>query len=145
MFVASINMRTSSPSCTTSKAHLCLSTTRSTYHPQWKHYTVQWTFHSFVTRYSFCPAKIVRLAFKFCPTKIIRLAFKFCPTKIVHLDCSKIHLIKVISNTKKKLHWKGYGANQMLKWMLLSWFQCFCIYWWPRKLNKQCGVQSQLL
>ena len=42
-----------------------------------------------------------------CPGKTIRLAFKFYPIKIVHLYCSKIHLIKAISNTKKELHWKG--------------------------------------
>ena len=49
-------------------------------------------------------------------TKTVRLAFKFGPTKIVHVDCSKVHLIKAISNTKKELHWEGHGANnQMFK------------------------------
>ena len=47
--------------------------------------------------------------------KTVRLAFKFCPTKIIHLNCSKVHLIKAISNTKKELHWEGHGANQMFK------------------------------
>ena len=49
------------------------------------------------------------------PGKTVRLAFKFCPTKIVHLDYSKVHLIKVISNTKKELHWEEHGVNQMFK------------------------------
>jgi len=35
-------------------------------------------------------------------TKTIRLAFKFYhPTENAHLDCSKVYLIEVISNTKK--------------------------------------------
>jgi len=39
--------------------------------------------------------------------------FKFFLTKIVHLDCSKVYLIKAISNTKKELYWEGHAANQM--------------------------------
>ena len=34
-----------------------------------------------------------------------------------------LHLIKEIPNTKKEFHWKGYGANQMFKSMLIFWFQ----------------------
>ena len=49
------------------------------------------------------------------PTKMVCLPFKFFSTKIVRLDCSKVHLIKVISNTKKELHWEEHGVNQMFK------------------------------
>jgi hypothetical protein len=35
------------------------------------------------------------------PIKTVRLAFKFCLTKSILLYCSKIYLIKAISNTKK--------------------------------------------
>ena len=48
------------------------------------------------------------------PRKTVHLAFKFCPTRTVCLDCSKVSLIKVISNIKKELHREGYEANQML-------------------------------
>ena len=47
--------------------------------------------------------------------KTVPLVFKFCTTKTVRLDCSKIHLIKTTSNTKKELHWEGREANQMFK------------------------------
>jgi len=43
--------------------------------------------------------------------KTVHLAFKFHPTKIICLGCSKVHLIKEISNIKKKLHWEGHGAT----------------------------------
>ena len=43
---------------------------------------------------------------------LVRLVFEFCPTKAVLLDCSKIHLIKTISDTKKELHWEGYGQGR---------------------------------
>jgi len=33
--------------------------------------------------------------------KTVRLVFKFYPTKNIHLDCSKVHIIKAISYTKK--------------------------------------------
>jgi hypothetical protein len=45
----------------------------------------------------------------------VRLAFKFYPIKSVLLNCSEVHLIKVISNTKKKITREEHGANQMLK------------------------------
>ena len=36
------------------------------------------------------------------PTKkTVRLVFKFYHTKNIHLDCSKVHIIKTISDTKK--------------------------------------------
>ena len=49
------------------------------------------------------------------PTKTVRLGLKFNPTNTIRLDCSKVHLIKVISNTKKELHWEEHGVNQMFK------------------------------
>ena len=49
------------------------------------------------------------------PANNVRLAFKFCPTNIVRLNCSKVHLTKAISNTKKELYWEGYEASQIFK------------------------------
>jgi hypothetical protein len=54
------------------------------------------------------------LTYSLRPAKTVRLAFKFFATKIVRLNCSKVYLIKAISNTKKELHWEVYGTNQML-------------------------------
>jgi len=47
------------------------------------------------------------------PKNTFVLAFKICPTKSVCLACSKIHLIKAMSSTKKKLYTKANRANQM--------------------------------
>ena len=54
-----------------------------------------------------------------CPMNTAGLAFKFYPTKTIDLDCSKIYLIKAISNTKKELYWEGHAANQIFEYMLL--------------------------
>jgi len=57
--------------------------------------------------------------------KVCLFSLQILSHKVVHLDCSKVHLIKAISNTKKQLHWERHRANQMFKWMLLFKFQCF--------------------
>jgi hypothetical protein len=44
---------------------------------------------------------VIVVVYSLRPTKTVRLAFKFYSTKIVHVDCSKVHLTKAISNTKK--------------------------------------------
>ena len=73
------------------------------------------------------------------PAKTICLAFKFCPTKTVRLDCSKVHLIKAISNTKKKLY-------EPIKCLSRSVNVTFLIpMHLHREPNEQRGFQSQLL
>ena len=75
------------------------------------------------------------------PAKTVCLAFKFCPTKAVRLDCSKVHLIKAISNTKKELHWERHEANQMFTFLVPMHLHLLRIW----KSNKHHGLQSQVL
>ena len=56
-------------------------------------------------------------------------------TKSAILACSEIHLIKALSDTKKKLYRKAHGANQILS-DATFFFQCICIYWGSREPNK---------
>ena len=67
--------------------------------------------------------------------------FKFFLTKIVHLDCSKVYLIKAISNTKKELHWERHEANQMFTFLVPMHLHLLRIW----KSNKHHGLQSQVL
>ena len=49
------------------------------------------------------------------------LVFKFYLINCVLLACSAIHLIQVMSNTKKKLYKEVQDANQMLsRWYISS-------------------------
>ena len=48
------------------------------------------------------------------PKKTVVLAFKICPTKSVCLACIKIHLIKIIPSTKKKLYRKAQSQSNVV-------------------------------
>ena len=66
-----------------------------------------------VVYFGFIPAVRTHATYSIHPKKSVRLAFKFCPQSAI-LACSEIHLIKALSDTKKKLYRKAHGANQIL-------------------------------
>ena len=67
-----------------------------------------------VEYFGFIPAVRTRATCSIRPKISVFLAFKFYPTKSVILVCSEIHLIRAMSDNKKKLYRKAHGANQIL-------------------------------